>query len=156
MIERWLGHLKAGRWQLSVPLETPLGPDCAASDALRRAAFWTEASDFHAMPADLIADLRQSGLVIFKGDLNMCARANVADLMLRRRKLLGDRRWPTDTPFATALGLLAGQIDLLALRTCKADVVAGLRPGQAAELDAQDARWRVSGSYAVVQFCARK
>ena len=76
MVERWLGHMKAGRWQLSVPLETPLGPDSSASDALRWAAFWTEASDFHAMPSELVADLRKSSLVVFKGDLNMCIRSS--------------------------------------------------------------------------------
>lgn len=39
--------------------------------------------------------------------------------------------------------------------TLKADVCVGLEAGTAEKLDKEDPTWRVSGKYAVVQFCAR-
>lgn len=40
---------------------------------------------------------------------------------------------------------------LVALRTCKADVVAGLAPGQSQALTAADADWLVDGKWGMVQ-----
>ena len=72
------------------------------------------------MAPEVLEELRKSGLVIFKGDLNY-------------RKLTQDAAWSPTTPFEESLGALAGELDLLALRTCKSDVCVGLREGQAEE-----------------------
>lgn len=83
--------------------------------------------------------------------------------------------WDPSTPFPTAIGPLGttgSGIRTLALRTCKADVVVGLRPGKDEELraittttteggggdgDSTAARkWAWSGEWAVIQFCDGK
>jgi hypothetical protein len=67
--------------------------------------------------------------------------------------------WDPTTPFETAIGPLGSGSGLrvLALRTCKADVVVGLPKGIDEELRAKDApgdgrKWAWSGKYAVIQF----
>lgn len=139
----WASYLRSGHFKLSVPPTTRLG----AATGLEKGDFWTEGVGYDAMPEvapALLAELRdKSNLVIFKGDLNY-------------RKLTGDLRWPATTPFETALGDLAGKIDLLALRTCKADVVVGLGEGVEERVAKEDDKWRVNGKYAVVQFAGKK
>lgn len=44
-----------------------------------------------------------------------------------------------------AAGSLRGKINILSLRTCKADVCVGLVAGKSEELDVSDPTWRVSG-----------
>lgn len=93
-------------------------------------------------------DLRASKLVIFKGDLNY-------------RKLTGDIAWPRDTPFKSAIRELAdANINLLSLRTIKADVCVGLPTGKDKELEKKWAAshpgkpsgaWAWSGNYAVIE-----
>ncbi|KAK8074315.1 hypothetical protein PG994_005214 [Apiospora phragmitis] len=162
--------------------------------SIRTSSFWTLPCGFASLPLadpELFAELRASGLVIFKGDLNY-------------RKLTGDRAWSPTTPFIQAITApapggsrpdnngkadagspssssssspIASMADLhvLALRTCKADVVIGLAPGRDEELraatdpehDASAAagsgsgsgsppsgprRWAWSGKWAVIQF----
>ena len=120
---------------------------------IRSNRFWTHAGSYWRMPhiaPSLYADLRQSNLVILKGDLNS-------------RKLAGDVMWPTTTPFAEALGPLAKKgegLRILQLRTCKADTVVGLPPGEDERLKATDGgggdsgarRWAWTGKWAVVQY----
>ncbi|KAK8070408.1 hypothetical protein PG997_010611 [Apiospora hydei] len=147
--------------------------------SLRTSSFWTLPCGFAALPrADpaLFAELRASNLVVFKGDLNY-------------RKLTGDRAWSPTTPFVEAITAPApsgksceqsdakaedssassmADLNVLALRTCKADVVVGLAPGKDEELrsatDPEYAaaaagsslsgprRWAWSGKWAVIQF----
>lgn len=94
---------------------------------------------------DLLEELKQSSLLIFKGDLNY-------------RKLVGDREWPLNTPFVEALrGFLP--TPLLALRTLKAETVAGLNDATIARLREQfsdSKEWMVSGEYAVIQLALPK
>lgn len=119
---------------------------------LRADRFWTAAGSYWRLPAcapRLYDDLRASELVVFKGDLNY-------------RKLVGDARWAATTPFVQAIGPLgAGSgVNVLALRTCKADVVVGLEEGRDEELRALEGgggesgarRWAWSGKWAVVSF----
>ncbi|KAK6203518.1 Ty3 transposition effector [Scheffersomyces amazonensis] len=97
----------------------------------------------------LYEDLKKhSSLIIFKGDLNY-------------RKLTGDLQWDKTTPFITAIQDLAtSQLPILSLRTCKADVVVGLKPGVNEELieryKAQGNEigefWSSSGKWAVISF----
>uniref|UniRef100_A0A915CU49 Sugar phosphate phosphatase n=1 Tax=Ditylenchus dipsaci TaxID=166011 RepID=A0A915CU49_9BILA len=82
-----------------------------------------------------------SSFVIFKGDLNY-------------RKLVGDRYWPLETPFTEALCGF-GPAPLLALRTLKAETVAGLSE-RAIKLigskhSEKDLSWMVTSEYAVAQ-----
>lgn len=112
--------------------------------------FWTSCENFWELPShpDLYHDLLQSNLVIFKGDLNY-------------RKLTGDLDWDTTTPFSQAIQQLAScKLPILALRTCKADVVVGLPEGLNEKLIEEYGRmssdpgefWTASGKWAVISF----
>ncbi|CAK4030944.1 Hypothetical predicted protein [Lecanosticta acicola] len=123
---------------------------------LRPNVFWTEGGSYWRLPKTapkLYEDLKESELVIFKGDLNY-------------RKLTGDVMWDPTTPFPEALGPLGpgSGINVLALRTCKADVVVGLPKGEDERLRAVEGgggnsgarKWAWSGKWAVVSFCGGK
>ncbi|PNW84689.1 hypothetical protein CHLRE_03g154700v5 [Chlamydomonas reinhardtii] len=119
---RWRAHLAAGRWSWAAH------------------PFWTTPVPYCWMPyvaPDLYGQLAASDLVVLKGDLNY-------------RKLTHDCRWPHDTPFEESLQGFK-PAPLVALRTCKADVVAGLAPGQSQALTAADADWLVDGKWGMVQ-----
>jgi hypothetical protein len=70
--------------------------------------------------------------------------------------------WDPATPFSTALGPIGPKSDLriLALRTCKGDVIVGLPPGKDEELrsleggggDSGARKWAWTGEWAVTQF----
>lgn len=91
---------------------------------------------------DLYEIMKQSKLIIFKGDLNY-------------RKLTSDLAWPPETPFAAILRGFA-PAPFVVLRTLKAEVVGGLRPGMVERLTAEDKNWMVNGKYAVIQYCDPK
>ncbi|OQO04777.1 hypothetical protein B0A48_09701 [Cryoendolithus antarcticus] len=120
---------------------------------MRANPFWTEGGSFWRMPKtapELFEDLKESELVIFKGDLNY-------------RKLTADGMWDPATAFSKAIGPLGPESGLrvLTLRTCKADVVVGLPAGKDEELRAMEGgggdsgarKWAWSGKWAVVSFC---
>jgi damage-control phosphatase, subfamily III len=120
---------------------------------LRPNHFWTEGGSFWRLPATapaLYEDLRESELVLFKGDLNY-------------RKLTADGMWDPTTPFAEAIGPLGAPnsgVRVLALRTCKADAIVGLPKGRDEELKAMEGgggnsglrSWAYGGIWAVMQF----
>ncbi|KAH6626741.1 hypothetical protein B0J18DRAFT_148523 [Chaetomium sp. MPI-SDFR-AT-0129] len=119
---------------------------------LRPNRVWTGPGSFWRLPEeakDLVEDLKQSELVVFKGDLNY-------------RKLVGDVAWDATTPFAKAIGPLGpgSGLNILALRTCKADVVVGLKAGEDEKLKATEGgsnnsgarKWAWNGKWAVVSF----
>jgi hypothetical protein len=89
------------------------------------------------MPDDLCADLAQAQLVVAKGDANY-------------RRLLGDLHWPYTTPFADIVSYLPTA--LVALRTFKSEVAAGLEPEQIKILEEQDSNWLTNGKRGVIQF----
>lgn len=138
---------------------------------LRPNRFWTHAGSFSEMPTtdkDLFEDLKTSELVIFKGDLNY--RKLTGDVSLTKTTIpeiqepltnhLEQSNWDPTTPFPEAIGALgpASGINVLSLRTCKADVVVGLKPGQDEEIrqteggggDSGARKWAWSGKWAVV------
>ncbi|BDD62098.1 hypothetical protein MPDQ_000705 [Monascus purpureus] len=123
---------------------------------IRPHRFWTTPGSYWRMPKtapDLFENLKQSELVLFKGDLNY-------------RKLTSDAAWDATTPFTTAIGPLGpkSNIRTLAFRTCKADVVVGLPPGEDEKLrqapggggDSGSRKWAWTGKWAVVSFCDGK
>lgn len=73
--------------------------------------------------------------------------------------------WPPATPFSNAIGPLGhgSGLRILALRTCKADVICGLPEGKDEELretqhggPGPQRRWAWNGDWAVIQFCDGK
>ncbi|RYN23200.1 Protein-glutamate O-methyltransferase [Alternaria arborescens] len=119
---------------------------------LRPNDFWTAGGSYWRLPQtepELYEDLKESELVIFKGDLNY-------------RKLTADAAWPATTPFTDAIGPMGpgSGLRVLALRTCKADVVVGLANGEDERIKAMEGgggdsgsrKWAWSGKWAVVQF----
>ncbi|CCH44095.1 hypothetical protein BN7_3653 [Wickerhamomyces ciferrii] len=122
---------------------------------LRTSPFWTLDLDFWNIdPSEtqfggskVHKDLLDSSLVIFKGDMNY-------------RKLTGDRRWDSTTPFTKSIGSLASNgLKILALRTIKADVLVGLPEGVYDQVSDEWAKsnesrlgWLSSGKYAVISF----
>ncbi|KAI9677399.1 MAG: hypothetical protein M1817_006352 [Caeruleum heppii] len=120
---------------------------------IRPNLFWTHGGSYWRLPRTeprLYEDLKESELVLFKGDLNY-------------RKLVGDAMWDPTTPYSEAIGPLGpgSGVRTLALRTCKADTVVGLPTGEDERLkgmeggggDNGERKWAWSGKWAVVQFC---
>ncbi|PKY00004.1 DUF89-domain-containing protein [Aspergillus campestris IBT 28561] len=119
---------------------------------LQEDPFWTTAGSYwrlpHKAPA-LFEELKESDLVIFKGDLNY-------------RKLTGDVKWDSTTSYSKAIGPLGlgSGVRTLALRTCKADVVVGLAENQdeqvqrehGSDLDTKARTWAWTGKWAVASF----
>ena len=91
---------------------------------------------FWQLPTDLRANLSHSSLIISKGDANY-------------RRLLGDRHWPFTTPFDKILH--NSPAPLVALRTLKAEVAAGLKFEQIERLNNEERGWLVNGRYGVIQ-----
>ncbi|GAA5931130.1 damage-control phosphatase ARMT1 family protein [Sporobolomyces koalae] len=142
--KRWKSYVESGKFKLSVPSELKMGQQ-GNDSRIQLAEFWTSPFPFCDLPQvapELLQELQRSKLVIFKGDLNY-------------RKLVSDAWWEPSSSFQDALGPLKGKIDLLSLRTLKADTVVGLPQGKAEELDKVDKNWRVNGKYAVVSFSKR-
>ncbi|KAF1730459.1 Protein-glutamate O-methyltransferase [Beauveria bassiana] len=119
---------------------------------MRPDRYWTAGGSFWRLPhqrPDLLEDLKEAELVIFKGDLNY-------------RKLTGDAWWDPTTPYTEALGPMgpASGANIMSLRTVKADVVVGLPPGKDEELkatpngggDTGARKWGWHGKWAVVSF----
>ncbi|XP_023211734.1 protein-glutamate O-methyltransferase-like [Centruroides sculpturatus] len=122
LVDRYNKRLKCGEWKIE------------------KEQFWTLPYDFSEMKIvdkALYQKLSDADIILFKGDLNY-------------RKLVGDRKWPTTTPFHIALNNFLPST-LCALRTLKADVVTGLASGQAEKLQNFQSDWMISGEYAVIQ-----
>jgi damage-control phosphatase, subfamily III len=140
---------------------------------LRPSRFWTHPGSFWRMPhtaPEVMEDLKDSELVIFKGDLNYRKLAGDVRPGIPRLQIdtnsLEQAAWDPTTPFCESLGPLGkgSGIRSLALRTCKADVVVGLPPGKDEKIrhteggggDSGARKWAWSGKWAVVQLCDGK
>lgn len=98
--------------------------------------YWCGPGHYRRLPSDLAARLRQSTLVISKGDVNY-------------RRFLEDRHWPFQTPIETAVGNFPAPA--LLLRTFKGELTAGLSKELVLRLAAEDPEWLISGRQGVAQ-----
>lgn len=128
MALRWKGYIESG--QLVV----------------RADDFWCYGLSYWYMSSEapeLFNDMKQSDLVIYKGDLNY-------------RKLVFDCDWPVTTPFSEAIGpsMANDFTNIIALRTNKADPIVGLSEETKVDIENRATRqeWRFSGKYAVVEY----
>lgn len=103
---------------------------------LRTHPYWTSPLPGWDMPADVRRDLAESQLVISKGDANY-------------RRLLGDLKWPLDTPFEAIASYFPAP--LVVLRTYKSELGCGLTAAQVSHLDAEDPDWRTNGRWGIIQ-----
>lgn len=103
---------------------------------LRTDFYWTSLRSGWEMPAALLAELGESGLVISKGDANY-------------RRWLGDRHWPHTTSIDQILSYFP--VPLLILRVLKANLVAGLPDGLSEKMYAQDPDWLHDGNWGIIQ-----
>jgi uncharacterized protein with ATP-grasp and redox domains len=98
--------------------------------------FWAAPLPFWEMPSVLRQELASSQLVFIKGDANY-------------RRLLGDCHWAFTTPLNDIAGYFPSP--LVALRTLKSEVVAGLPPQRVEGLTTEDPEWLISGRWGVIQ-----
>lgn len=98
--------------------------------------FWTSPLAGWEMPAALHQEFAQSSLTIVKGDANY-------------RRLLGDRHWAFDTPFADIVAYFPSPV--VALRTLKSEVASGLASDRLASLDREDRHWLTNGNWGIIQ-----
>jgi hypothetical protein len=128
LVKRWQSYLESGQL------------------VLQSHTFWCSGLAYRSLPTEapeLFADLKNSELVIFKGDLNY-------------RKLVYDCQWPVTTSFHDAIGpdLADRFTSILSLRTNKAETVVGLAKGKQEEIEAKVSpnEWKCTGKYAVVSY----
>ena len=137
---------------------------------MRPHSFWTTQGCYWRMPhvaPELFEDLKESELVLFKGDLNYrkltndVSSSNEVTSNIAQFLIVIQAQWDPTTPFTTAIGPMGPKsgIRVLAFRTCKADVVVGLPAGEDEKLrqlpdgGGNEARkWAWSGKWAVVSF----
>jgi hypothetical protein len=98
--------------------------------------FYTTSAFYTELPEDLRTELARSNLVLLKGDANY-------------RRLCSDAPWPAETPFPEVVAYFPAPV--VALRTCKAEVIVGLPPGAAERAQAADPDWMVNGRRGVIQ-----
>jgi hypothetical protein len=91
---------------------------------------------FRQMPAHLRQSLARSAVVLIKGDVNY-------------RRLLDDRAWPHNTRMEDVCSYFPAPF--VTLRTLKGEIMVGLKPGQAEELQAADPIWMINGKRGVIQ-----
>jgi uncharacterized protein with ATP-grasp and redox domains len=104
---------------------------------IRENFFWTSPLPGWGLPPSLKFELMRSSLVVSKGDANY-------------RRLLGDLYWPQTTKFADILAYFP--VPIVALRTVKAEIVCGMRPGQSGYVAAKDPSWMTNGRWGMIQF----
>ncbi len=102
-------------------------------------SFWVSPLPFWDCPRDLADELASADLVIVKGDANY-------------RRLLGDLHWAPTTPFSSIVRPLQ---PLVALRTPKSLVAAGLDQQTIDRAAATDPNWMTNGEWGMIQFADR-
>lgn len=121
LAKRWQAHLASGAW------------------TLHGDHFWAQPPPMWEMPEVLYQELSDtSNLAVVKGDANY-------------RRVLGDRYWPLDTPFADIAS--SWPCPVVCLRALKAELGCGMPKAETDRAAAADSRWLVSGAWGVVQWC---
>jgi len=103
--------------------------------------FWNSPLAMWELPASLRIGLKDSTLLISKGDANY-------------RRLLGDREWDFTLPFHQVIDYLP--VPLAALRTLKAELAVGLDIDQIQYVYNQDPKWLVDGKWGVLHYAPAK
>ncbi|MBW4569540.1 MAG: protein-glutamate O-methyltransferase family protein [Tolypothrix carrinoi HA7290-LM1] len=98
--------------------------------------FWTSPLAFWEIPDTLKSDLSAANLIVIKGDANY-------------RRLLGDRHWDFTTNFADIVSYFS--VPIVALRTLKSEVVAGLKPEVIEQVAKSDSDWLTNGQWGAIQ-----
>jgi len=113
--------------------------DALASGSLSLSAerFWASPYHFCEMPNSLLEKISRFDLMVSKGDVNY-------------RRLLSDRHWPYTTPIEEIVNYFP--TSLLILRTLKGEIIVGLNPGQAEEIEAEDPAWLINGKRGLIQY----
>jgi hypothetical protein len=99
--------------------------------------FWTSPLAFWEIPDPLKNELSAVSLIVVKGDANY-------------RRLLGDRHWDFTTNFADIVCYLPSP--MVALRTLKSEVAAGIKPEIVDQLEVSDSSWLTNGQWGLIQF----
>ena len=99
--------------------------------------YWISPLPAWEMPPGLRQELGGADLLVSKGDANY-------------RRWLGDRHWETTLPVQEIAAYRPAP--LLLIRVLKSELVTGLKPGQAQEMDGRDPRWLFNGGWGVIQF----
>lgn len=105
--------------------------------------YWTGPRLFWQLPERWAEErFGDSGTTIFKGDANY-------------RKLVGDRKWQeTERTFQEVVSYFPSPV--LALRTAKAETVAGVEEDVRLLAAAHDAHWMTNGRWGAVQFASKE
>jgi uncharacterized protein with ATP-grasp and redox domains len=98
--------------------------------------FWNSWYFFTELTPEIQSELERSDLIIIKGDANY-------------RRVIEDRHWPHTTRIEDINHSLPRPF--LLLRTLKAELMAGLMPGQSEQLSAEDPNWLTDGVRGVIQ-----
>lgn len=99
--------------------------------------YWTSPLSGWEMPTAVRAILAPADLIISKGDANY-------------RRWLGDRHWTYTLPFDQVVSYFPAP--LVALRTIKAEVAAGIPPARVRQLNEEDPDWMTNGHWGLIQF----
>ncbi|MFH7025000.1 MAG: damage-control phosphatase ARMT1 family protein [Heteroscytonema crispum UTEX LB 1556] len=98
--------------------------------------FWTSPLAFWEIPESLKSDLAAASLLVIKGDANY-------------RRLLGDRHWDFSSNFADIVCYLPAP--MVALRTLKSEVAAGIKPEVIQQVEKSDSSWLTNGQWGLIQ-----
>eukprot|EP00172_Hildenbrandia_rubra_P003562 Plantae.Rhodophyta-Hildenbrandia_rubra.ctg5883.p1 GENE.Plantae.Rhodophyta-Hildenbrandia_rubra.ctg5883~~Plantae.Rhodophyta-Hildenbrandia_rubra.ctg5883.p1 ORF type:complete len:452 (+),score=74.03 Plantae.Rhodophyta-Hildenbrandia_rubra.ctg5883:270-1625(+) len=120
---RWQQHIDRGNWILHEHL------------------YWAQPFPFWEMDRELRDDLRQSNLIVVKGDCNY-------------RRCLGDRVWDMRVSFDDVMNYFPAPV--MALRVLKAEIGCGMDEDKMISASQEDENWLTSGRYGVVQFLAAR
>ncbi len=130
---RWMRDSETSRNRIAAAIDAATRED---RFHIETHPFWVSPLPFWDCPGDLIDRMAEADLVIVKGDANY-------------RRLLGDLHWAVTDPFPSIVRPLQ---PLVALRTAKSLVAAGIAPEVAATAEATDPEWMTNGDWGMIQF----
>eukprot|EP01121_Diplochlamys_sp_Union-15-3_P013025 TRINITY_DN3986_c0_g1_i5.p1 TRINITY_DN3986_c0_g1~~TRINITY_DN3986_c0_g1_i5.p1 ORF type:complete len:131 (+),score=16.08 TRINITY_DN3986_c0_g1_i5:258-650(+) len=121
--QRWQGYVDNKKW------------------ILQDNVFWNYYTPFWEMPDYLEAAIKESSLIIIKGDANY-------------RRVHGDLKWDFSTPTSEITSYFSVPICLI--RTLKSETVSGISKDVVKLLFEKEKDWFYSGSYGHIQFINKK